>query len=608
MHPQLESLLLSEVLLPGQYIGGELGSIVKPKGSVKGRLCFAFPDVYTIGMSNYGLQLLYAIMNRQPDWACERVFAPYPDMEQALRKRNLPLYSLETFSPLSEFDVLGFTLQYELTFTNVLTILDLGSVPLHCCDRTMSDPLVIAGGPSANNPEPMSDFIDLFVIGDGEEALPAVCNFWMEMKRQHKDRRQALLETARQFPFVAVPQFYAVPCDSEVGNRPPGGCVRYSAQEHPESLSGASRLSPTLPPGGRQPTLQGWSRPRPTEPGVPEFVRPAIVSDIDAFDPPTQRIVPTVECVQDRVAVEIMRGCPGRCKFCVSTVQKRPIRTRSPESVVRIAKESCLASGSNEVSLLSLSTSDYPQFEELMCGLRAELSPLNVSVSVPSLRVNHQLSDVMQRLTTERTSGLTLAPEAALDEMRRRIGKPITNEHLLAGCEAAFENGFNRVKMYFMCGLPEETHADIDGIIDLSASIARLGRKIRGRSVTVIANVSNFVPKPHTLWERYGMATQKYFLHAHDDLRLRSKRTGVALKYHDMETSLLEALLCRGDRRLGRVIERAWRLGARLDSWNDYFRGDCWEEAIAETQTDVNRIVHETIPDDAELPWGYVRF
>jgi len=565
MRTQIESLLLSEVLLPGQYIGGELGSIVKPKDSVKGRLCFAFPDVYTIGMSNYGLQLLYAIMNRQPDWACERVFAPYPDMEQALRKRNLPLYSLETFSPLSEFDVLGFSLQYELTFTNVLTILDLGGVPLHCRDRSMSDPLVIAGGPSAINPEPMSDFIDLFVIGDGEEALPAVCDFWLSLKDGSREaRREALLETARQFPFVAVPQLYEYDAESR--------CVSAAVC------------------------------------GLPSAVSPAIVADIDAFDPPTLRIVPTVECVQDRVAVEIMRGCPGRCKFCVSTVQKRPIRTRSPESVVRIAKESCLASGSNEVSLLSLSTSDYPKFEEMMQSLRAELSPLNVSVSVPSLRVNHQLSDVMQRLTTERTSGLTLAPEAALDEMRRRIGKPITNEHLLAGCETAFASGFNRVKMYFMCGLPEETHADIDGIIDLSASIARLGRKIRGHSVTVIANVSNFVPKPHTPWERYGMATQRYFLHAHDDLRLRSKRTGVALKYHDMETSLLEALLCRGDRRLGRVIERAWRLGARLDSWNDYFRGDCWETAIAESGIDVNRIVHETIPDDAELPWGYVRF
>ena len=375
MHPHLESLLLTEVALPGQYIGGELGSIVKHKDSVKGRLCFAFPDAYTIGMSNYGLQLLYAIMNRKDDWACERVFAPFPDMERALRKRNLPLYSLETHSPLHEFDVIGFTLQYELTYTNVLTMLNLGGIPLHCRDRTMEHPLVIAGGPSAVNPEPMSDFIDLFVIGDGEEALPAVCDFWLELRggrRQEaggsrEDRRQAILEVARKFPFVAIP--------------------------------------------GHSPGLS---------------VTPAIVKDIDAYDPPTLRIVPTVEAVQDRVAVEIMRGCPGRCKFCISTVQKRPIRYRSPESVARIAKESCLASGSNEISLLSLSTSDYPKFDELMHKLREALTDASgaalASVSVPSLRVNHQLCDVMRQLTTERTSGLTLAPEAALDEMRRRIG------------------------------------------------------------------------------------------------------------------------------------------------------------------------------------------
>ena len=531
-------------------------------------------------MSNYGLQLLYALMNRRADWACERVFAPYPDMEKALRKRNLPLYSLETFSPLSEFDVLGFTLQYELTYTNVLTMLDLGGIPLHSADRTMNDPLVIAGGPSAANPEPMSDFIDLFIIGDGEEALPAVCDFWLEMKQQYGDgrrqtadgsqkfRRQALLEAARKFPFVAAPQFYSVQYDSN--GRP--------------------------------------MRPRPNETGVPEIVQPARIDDLDTYEPPILRIVPTIECVQDRVTIEIMRGCPGRCKFCVSSVLKRPTRCRSPENIARIAKESCLATGSDEVSLLSLSTSDYPKFEELMAQLRENLTPLNVSVSVPSLRVNHQLCEVMQQLTTERTSGLTLAPEAARDEMRRRIGKPITNEHLLAGCESAFTNGFNRVKMYFMCGFPEETNDDIDGIIELAHTISRLGRKIWGKSVTVIANVSNFVPKPHTPWERLGMATQGYFLNAHDELKLRSKRTGIALKYHDLETSLLEALLCRGDRRLGRTIERAWRLGARLDSWSDYFRGDCWEEAIAETDVNVNQIVHEAVPDNAELVWEYVRF
>jgi radical SAM family uncharacterized protein len=564
--------LLYEVVLPGQYIGGEPGAVIKEKDSVKGRFCYAFPDVYTIGMSNYGLQLLYHLMNSRSDWACERAFTPYPDMEAGLRQYNIPLYSLETHSPLNEFDVIGFSLQYELCFTNVLTMLDLGRIPLHCRDRSLNDPLIIAGGPSAVNPEPMADFIDLFVIGDGEESLPAVCNAWLEEKQQGEqsggNRYEVLTALARRFPFVVVPQCYKVDYDS----------------------SGAALT------------------PRPLEDGVPETVRPAITDDIGKYEPPVHRIIPLVECVQDRVAVEIMRGCPGRCKFCVSTVQKRPIRCRKPEDIVRIAYDSCLATGSNEVSLLSLSTSDYPHFDELMTLLKEKLLPLNVTVSVPSLRVNHQLSSVTKQLTTERTSGLTLAPEAALDEMRQRIGKPVTNENLIAGCESAFANGFNRVKMYFLCGLPEETNADLDGIIELSYTIWQLGKKIRGKAPTVIANVSNFVPKPHTPWERCGMASQYYFLTAHDHLKTRVRRSGVALKYHSLETSRLEALLCRGDRRVGKIIERAWRLGARLDTWTDYFRGDYWEQAIHESGMDANQIIHSPLPDDAELPWGYVRF
>jgi radical SAM family uncharacterized protein len=568
LRSEIERFLLSEINLPGQYIGGELGSIVKPKESVKGRFCFCFPDVYTVGMSHYGLQLLYSIMNRQTEWACERCFTPYPDMTAALQKRNLPLYSLETFTPLYEFDVIGFTLQYELSYTNVLTMLSLGKIPLHCSERTMKDPLVIAGGPSAVNPEPMSDFIDIFVIGDGEETLQQVCDFWLQMKHKHTDRRKALLETARQFDFAAVPQLYSVEYDAN----------------------------------GRAKT------PKPTEAGVPAVVRAATLADIEKYPPPIHRIIPLVECIQDRVAVEVMRGCPGRCKFCISTVQKRPLRYRSPEHIAEIAEQSCLATGSEEVSLLSLSTSDYPKFDELMELLRQRLTPLNVSISVPSLRVNHQLSKVMSTLTTERHSGLTVAPEAALDSMRQRIGKHITNENLRSGCKAAFENGFNRVKMYFLCGLPEETPEDIGGIIDLCREILQLGKQIRGRSPVITANVSNFVSKPHTPWERVGMQTQGYFLNAHRQLIDKVRRTGISLKYHSLETSLLEALLCRGDRRLGKTIERAWQLGAVLDGWSDYFRGDCWEQAILETKTDTNMIIHTAIPDDAELPWGYVRF
>ncbi|MDR1053847.1 MAG: B12-binding domain-containing radical SAM protein, partial [Planctomycetaceae bacterium] len=341
---------------------------------------------------------------------------------------------------------------------------------------------------------------------------------------------------------------------------------------------------------------------------LPEVIKPAIVDDIERFEPPVKRVVPLVECVHDRVSIEVMRGCPGRCKFCVSTMQKKPIRLRSAESILRIARESVAATGSDEVSLLSLSTSDYPQLDLLLEKLRDVLLPYCVSVSVPSLRVNSQLSDTMRSLTTERTSGLTVAPEAARDEMRRRIGKPITNENLIAGCGAAFSNGFNRVKMYFLCGLPEEGEADIDGIVDLSLEIMRLGKSIRGRAPIVTTNVSNFVPKPHSVFERIGMKTQQYFSDVHNRLVNRVRRTGISLKYHTLETSLLEGLICRSDRRIGKVIERAWRLGARLDAWTDYFRPEYWQQAINESNINTNTIIHTTIPDDAELPWGYVRY
>ncbi len=540
LRQKIERILLPEIMLPAQYIGGEPGSVVKPHESVKGKLCFAFPDTYTIGMSNYGLQLLYTIMNKRNDWVCERVFTPKPDMERALRENGLPLYSLESFTPLSGFDVIGFTLQYEMSLTNVLTMLDLGGVPLHRTERKSDDPLIIAGGPCVANPEPMADFIDMFVIGDGEESLPAVADAWLEAQRKFPDRRSALLDVARRFPFVYAPEFYSVTIDSN----------------------------------GRA------GKPKPTEPGIPETINAAVVPDLDAFEPPVHRIVPLIECVQDRVAIEIMRGCPGRCKFCISTVQKRPLRYRDPDAIVRLAYDSCLATGAEEISLLSLSTSDYPKFDELLEKLRDKLAPLKISISVPSLRVNHQLSTVMRSLSTERTSGLTLAPEAALDEMRKRMGKPISNENLLNGCEAAFQNEFNRVKMYFLCGLPEETDADIDGIVDLSQQILRLGREVRGRAPIVTANISNFVPKPQTPWERMGMMSRDYFFKVHDRLKNKVRRTAISLKYHTLDTSLLEALICRGDRRLGKVIENVWRMGARLDGWTDHFRGDLWEQAL----------------------------
>ena len=578
LRAKIESLLLPDIQTPGQYIGGEPGSIVKRAESVRGRFCFAFPDLYTIGMSNYALQLLYAIMNRRDDWACERVFCPQPDMEQILRHNGLPLYSLETFTPLDKFDVLGFTLQYELCYTNVLTMLDLGRVPLHGEKRDMSHPLVIAGGPSACNPEPLADFVDLFLIGDGEESLPAVCDAWLELKQSALysgrvseaqsivERREALLHMARRFPYAYVPRFYEakINADGRVGT------------------------------------------PRPIESGVPEKIGRAVVSDIDAYPTPTNPILPLIESVQDRISVEIMRGCPGACRFCQSSPIKRPIRTRPVDSIVKAAREACLATGVRDVSLLSLSSSDYPEFDDLMVKLRETLTPLGISIAVPSLRVNHQLSGVTQALTTERSSGLTIAPEAALDDMRKRINKQVTNENLLEGCRSAFENGFSRVKMYFMCGLPEETEADIDGIVSLSQEIAFLGKSVLKRFPNITASVSNFIPKPQTPFERYGAQTREYFAETHKRLREARHVRAVQAKYHGLETSLAEAMISRGDRRMGAVIETAWRNGARLDAWREYFRPDLWRSAAEAEGINLNVVVHTPYDESAELPWGHI--
>lgn len=558
--------ILPRVQTPGQYIGGELNAVSDNPPNLRGRLCLAFPDTYAIGMSHHGLQVLYRAMNAQAGWMCQRAFAPWPDMERLLREHQLPLFSLETYAPLRQFDVLGFTLQHELCYTNVLTMLDLAGIPLASHGRTLEDPLVIAGGPCTANPEPMARFIDLFVIGDGEETLPRVCEEWVQLKRGGGDRAGLLSEMARRLPSVYVP-----------------GC--YRPANDPQGSAGA---------------------PQALEPETPATIEPAVVADLDAVPLPTRPIVPWVECVQDRIAVEIMRGCPWRCRFCQSTTTKRPLRFRRVETIVNACLESYRNTGMNEISLLSLSTGDYPHLDELMRRLRETFRPLDVSISVPSLRVNEQLRIMGELLETDRHSGLTLAPEAARDDMREQIGKRITNQDLYDGCRTAFQKGFDRVKLYFMCGLPGERESDLDGILEMAEAISRLGKEVRGRFATVVANVSNFVPKPQTPYQWNAMPTREYFEQAHQHLRRQRRLRSVELKWHDVQTSLLEGVLCRGDRRTGEAIERAWRLGARFDSWSDQFRPDLWWQALAETGIDVRATLHEPRPPGTPLPWDHL--
>jgi len=558
--------ILPRVQTPAQYIGGELNAVVKPAQGLRGRICLAFPDAYTIGMSHHGLQVLYAAVNRRSEWACERVFAPGRDMEELLREAGLPLWSLETFTPLRDFDIVGFSLQYELQAANVLTILDLGGIPLRSGERGEEDALVIAGGPCAWNPEPLADFIDLFILGDGEESLLEVAEAWIQSRSEGGSRQERLARLAKRFPYVYVPSLYRPEQDRE-------------------------------------------GRPLPPTPLCPEaraVIEPAVLADLESIPLPTRPIVPHVAAVQDRISLEIMRGCPWRCRFCQSNPLKRPVRFRKVETIMEAAWESYWATGYNEISLLSLSTSDYPYFDELIRRLQAEFQPLGVSISVPSLRVNQQWRMLALQLGTERHSGLTLAPEAAREAMRRRIGKQITHEDLLEGCRQAFQQGFHRVKLYFMCGLPGETAEDLAGIVDLAEEIARLGRQIRGRHVTVVANVSNFIPKPHTPFQWHAAASREYLEEAHRFLRRRVKMRNVEIKYHDLETSLLEGLLSRGDRRLGEVIHQAWQNGARFDAWTDQFHPELWQDALARCGIDPAALLHRPYPVDRPLPWEHI--
>ena len=567
----LRDILINRVLprvqSPGQYIGGEWNAICKDRIAGQGRLCLAFPEPYTIGMSHYGLQVLYAIMNARSDWACERVFTPLADLESLLREQRLPLASLESFTPLREFDVVGFSLQHELSATNVLTMLDLGGIALTAESRSMADPLILAGGPGSANPEPMARFIDAFVLGDGEESLPAVCDLWLAMRRGGLDRVDALARLAAMLPYVYVPRFY-------------------------------------------EPQFDAWGRPfglRPMRDDVPLCIEPAVVQDLDAAVVPLAPIVPYVECVHERIAIEIMRGCPWRCRFCQSRALKHPVRFRRVETIVAAALQAYRATGHDEIALLGLSSSDYPQIEELLTQLHAIFRPLGVSISMPSLRVNARWRSISDFLDTDRGDGLTLAPEAARDEMRQLIGKPLSNDDLFAGCRRAMENGFSRVKLYFMCGFPGEGPADLDGIIDMAEEVSQMGKSVMGRHAAVVANISNFIPKPQTPYQRAAMQDGEYFEAAHERLRQRKRLRSVTLRFTDVESTLIEAALCRGDRRFGQVVEAAWRRGARFDAWAERMRPWLWKEVIAAEGIDLDAILHQPYADDAILPWEHMQ-
>ena len=567
--------VLPRTTTPGQYMGGELHSVVKNHSQIRGKLCLCFPDSYTLGMSHHGFQILYSLMNSDPQWACELAFTPWLDFEAELRSGGMPLYSLETFTPLGEFDLVGFSLQYEVGYSNILTMLDLGRIPIWSHERSLDSPLVIAGGPGAQNPELLAPFVDLFIIGDGEESLPLVMELWMAGKEQAI--REGDHSYRRRLEIIA-----SIVCTVNWAYAP----VFYEPDYHQDG------------------TLAAMNR---TRADVPREVGSCTISkDLEDIPLPVKPVVPFVQTPHDRIAIEIMRGCPHQCRFCQSTVIKRPLRLRSVETIVQAALESYRNTGTNEISLLSLSSSDYPYFEELVRRMHEVFNPLGVNVSLPSLRINHQLRSLPGLMQGVRRGGLTLAPEVARDDMREQIRKKIKNDDLYEGCREAFKNGWQRVKLYFLCGLPGERVEDLDGIVDMAETISQIGREVKGRYAEVTASVSNFVPKPHTPYQWNGMATREYLRWAGDHLRRRCRIRAVTVKQHDIETSLLEGILTRGDRRVAPALYEAWRRGARLDGWKEVFKPDTWWKTFSDLGIDVSFYSHRQRPISELLPWDHV--
>ncbi|MBN1435841.1 MAG: TIGR03960 family B12-binding radical SAM protein [Sedimentisphaerales bacterium] len=565
---KIDQLLLPAVQSPAQYIGGEFNQIRKDFSPNMVRLALAFPDTYAVGMSHLGLSILYHTVNQMPNALAERVFCPWIDAADIMQKENIDLFTWETRAAVRDFDILGITIQHEQAFSNILLLLDLAHIPFRSEHRTNDDPLVIGGGPIADCCEPVADFFDAIILGDGEYALPEFINAYQQLRPQNLPRRELLHQLARRFPWLYVPQLYR--CDYA-----PDGTLTQCA---------------------------------PTEPDIPACVQRAQVPDLDAAPFPTAPIIPHTEAIHNRIAIEIMRGCPGRCAFCHAGHTKGKLRCRSVEKILDIAQQSYHATGHDTISLLSLSTSDYPQLAQLAQKLYDQFADCHVSISLPSLRVDKQLYEVPAQVAGVRKEGLTVAVEAASDKIRLAIGKKITDQDLLATMAAAFQQGWRKVKLYFMIGFPHETQQDIMGILDLASRISRLGKQFLGAPAYVNAAVSWLVPKPHTPFAWIEQPTLEYYQKAKNDLisaKLSQKGANVNLKFHHMERSILEGVFSRGDRRLSAVIEHAYHNGARFDAWNECFDYQLWFDSFTACDIDPAFYCRPRAADEI-LPWHHL--
>lgn len=571
MIPENLERILLKVQKPAQYIGGELNSVMKDPASVDCRLAFCFPDKYEVGMSHLGMKILYSLYNSYPNFWCERVFAPDQDMEDLMRQNHIPLYGLESLEPITNFDFILFTLQYEMSYTSILNMLDLAGVPIRSKERKNLFPIVAAGGPCACNPEPIADFIDLFFLGEGEEVNIEVTNLYLTAKNQGWDKQKFLVE-ASKIPGVYVPSLYDV------------------AYHEDGTIASVT----------------------PNQPDVPPTIQKRIIADLDKVFYPENFIVPFIGIVHDRAMLEVQRGCIRGCRFCQAGFIYRPMRGKHFDTLNQNAHSLCDSTGYEEISLTSLSTSDYLELEPLLDNMLTWTNDQKINMSLPSLRVDNFSKELMEKISKLRKSGLTFAPEAGTQRLRDVINKNVSEDELMETCKTAFEGGYTNVKLYFMMGLPTETMEDIEGIANLAQKVVdlfySLPTKPKGKGVNVSISCACFVPKPFTPFEFEPQDTMEMLREKQKHLLASVKSKKISVSYHDADTSFIEAVLAKGDRRLGNAIELAWKKGSRLDGWNEYFKPSRWYEAFEETGVSPAFYANRKRDYEEIMPWDHLDY
>ncbi len=566
---KFEELLLS-VQKPGRYSGGEIGSVIKDKNKVDVRFAFCFPDTYEIGMSHLGMKILYSQFNEREDIWCERVFAPWLDFEEVMRQENIPLFALESRDPIKDFDFIGFTLQYEMAYTNILNMLELAGIPKRSADRKALSPLVVAGGPCACNPEPIADFVDIFFLGEGEEVDLELIDLYKKHKKNGSTKEEFLREAAK-IEGVYVPSLYEISYNAD-------GTIKEITPKN----------------------------------SAPKTVKKRIIKDLDKAYYPKQFVVPFIEIVHDRAVQEIFRGCIRGCRFCQAGFIYRPVREKSVEVVNNQAKCLCESTGYDEISLSSLSTSDYTEIEPLLNEMLAWTEKSHVSLALPSLRIDNFSDELLEKINYVRKSGLTFAPEAGTQRLRDVINKNVTEEEILDTCKIAFMGGYTSVKLYFMLGLPTETDEDLKGIADLGQKIVdlyyALPTKPKGKSVNVSISVSTFVPKPFTPFQFEPQIDRNEIIRRQEYLKSQIKTRKITLSYHDSNTSFLEGVLARGDRRLSGVLEAALEKGCKFDSWTECFDLNNWLEAFSACGIDPEFYANRERAYSEINPWEHLDY